>query len=79
MHDFPNISIYDDINLYDPSSFNIPLDYTHHNDLHSIILFSFDEGAGTEISQYEYSHNDSPKISKWIFNLMCINDHKRLK
>ena len=79
MHDLPCSIVYDDTEIYVPSKYNMPLDYTNHTDTQQVSLFAFDEGFGYTISIYENSNTDSSKISKWIFNLMCSNDHKKLK
>lgn len=71
MKDDISDSIADDNNAsVSASAFNISIDNKNNFD---------NEGSGNSISLYEYSLHDSPKISKWIFNLMCINDNKKLK
>lgn len=72
-------TIYNDKQPIESSVHNLPIDYTNHYDLEKIILFSFDEGIGYVISPYEDSSIDSPKTSKWLFNLMCIHNHKRIR
>lgn len=80
MKDDISDSIADDKNeSVSASAFNISIDNKNHFDNERIVLWSLDEGSGNSISLYEYSLHDSPKISKWIFNLMCINDNKKLK
>ncbi len=80
MKDDISDSIADDNNAsVSASAFNISIDNKNHFDNERIVLWTLDEGSGNSISLYEYSLHDSPKISKWIFNLMCINDNKKLK
>lgn len=80
MKDDISDSIADDNNAsVSASAFNISIDNKNNFDNERIVLWSLDEGSGNSTSLYEYSLHDSPKISKWIFNLMCINDNKKLK
>lgn len=79
MNDLPNYTSEDDTIIYDTSKFNLSIDNKNYTDIDCINIFSFNEGYGKTIRTDEFSYIDSPKISKRIFNLMCITDHKRLK